>query len=199
VLFGRTVVGELGQRPLRLALRAELALAHERRERVLLDVHGLLLPRDLVVKKEHIAVRHAESAQRLAVIRRLEPSALARDRPALLRAVERLRERRTMGAFERAASGDWRAHARHARQPLWPRARCACVGTGCEKPCLLLERHVKLAGDDGTHIGERRARLALQPLRPILRADAEEHHGAGPNAEERVEHPCHDPRGKLPR
>ena len=107
-----SVVQELAQPPLLLALLAKLAVLHERLERVRLDVLCLIFSGDLVVEKDHRPVAQTEARELAGVVSRAESGALLGDGPSLFGARDELpRARRDESLAAHACqgvAGGWR-------------------------------------------------------------------------------------------
>ena len=101
-----SVVQELAQPPLLLALLAKLAVLHERLERVRLDVLCLIFSGDLVVEKDHRPVAQTEARELAGVVSRAESGALLGDGPSLFGARDELpRARRDESLAAHACQG----------------------------------------------------------------------------------------------
>ena len=113
-----SVVQELAQPPLLLALLAKLAVLHERLERVRLDVLCLIFSGDLVVEKDHRPVAQTEARELAGVVSRAESGALLGDGPSLFGARDELPRARRDESL-----------AAHACQGVGGRRTCSSSGT----------------------------------------------------------------------
>ena len=113
-----SVVQELAQPPLLLALLAKLAVLHERLERVRLDVLCLIFSGDLVVEKDHRPVAQTEARELAGVVSRAESGALLGDGPSLFGARDELPRARRDESL-----------AAHVCQGVGGRRTCSSSGT----------------------------------------------------------------------